>query len=431
MTQQRTLPAYRADRLSGVISLSVGAVGLAASIYAVAKATAAGEDSWYPMSRALDFVQRTPIGQLYQALFFSEHVKFQYPPSGLLLLDLLRRLGLGASVDLNRINALLLIAAGLTFAAFAVQILGPVRWRGHRLPVGAIAFLAALTVYPNRLALQFGQIQVLLGLLFLMSCLALEQGKSLWAGCLIAGAATIKPQFLLLGVFMLWRRDWRFVGGFVAVAAAGALLSICIYGWQNQLDYLRVLSFLSQHGEYHHLNQSINGIFNRYLYDGPSVDVDPDNPIPNSGFPPYIPTVYAATTLTSLVLVASAFLVRRSEPDRLLNLAGFCLGAILFTMASPIAWVHHYNILLPAYVVALKLGYERGPGKQRRLQMALVLVSIALTSIPLVAPFGPTRPDLNLLQTHVFFGALLLVALLLNELAPRLKFGAPRPGVLT
>ena len=62
MTQQRTLPAYRADRLSGVISLSVGAVGLAASIYAVAKATAAGEDSWYPMSRALDFVQR--LGRL-------------------------------------------------------------------------------------------------------------------------------------------------------------------------------------------------------------------------------------------------------------------------------------------------------------------------------------------------------------------------------
>ena len=57
------------------------------------------------MARALDFLHGSTAGLVYQTLFFSEHVKFQYPPSALLLLDLLRRMGIGTTFQYNAANA--------------------------------------------------------------------------------------------------------------------------------------------------------------------------------------------------------------------------------------------------------------------------------------------------------------------------------------
>jgi alpha-1,2-mannosyltransferase len=426
------------ERYSRIVWFALVLLCFFASFYLIRKARFAGEDSWFPMSRALDFLDQTPMGQVYQTLFFFDHIKFQYPPSGLLLLDFLRRLGLGSFAQLNLINACLLIAAGLAFAVLIVQLFGSLRWSGYRLPLGPVAFLVAVQYYPNRLALQFGQIQILLGLLFMLACLAMLHRKYFLAGVLIATAATVKPQFLFFGLLLLWQKNWQFVVGFVVLAGAAFLLSIGLYGWQNHADYLKVLGFLSQHGEYHHLNQSINGIFNRYLYDGPSVDIDPDNPIPNSGFPPYIATVYVSSILTSLVLIVIPFLLPREESSVILKLAQFCVAAILFTMASPIAWVHHYNVLLPGYVVALKLVFDRKQSGNAWLIPLLVLgTSVVLTGLPIVAPFGPTIPSLNLLQSHVFFGAVLLVGVILFELfwrtenrlsnmmPPNSRFGVP------
>ncbi len=365
------------------------------------------------MARALDFLHGSSTGLVYQTLFFSDHVKFQYPPSALLLLDLLRRMGIGTTFQYNAINAGILIVTGVVFWIFAVQILGPARWFGLRVPVGPLAFLIAVRFYPNNLAFQFGQMQILLGLLFLLACLALLHERGVLAGCLIAAAATVKPQFLLLGVLALWQRDWRFVGGFAAVSATAQICSIWLYGWDSHLDYLNVLGFLSQHGEYHHLNQSVNGIFNRFLYHGPSLDSDPDNPVPNSAFPPYIPAVYLATTLSSLVMLIIPFVIRVRGFDPLSKLLSFCAASVLFTVASPIAWVHHYNVLLPAYVVALKVVLDRTQHRRMWIIPILIAVSFLMTGFPLIPPFGPTVPAINLVQSHVFFGALILVAVLL------------------
>ena len=37
------------------------------------------------------------------------------------------------------------------------------------------------------------------------------------------------------------------------------------------------------------------------------------------------------------------------------NVADFCLAALSFTMASPIAWEHHYGILLPILAAIVPL----------------------------------------------------------------------------
>jgi Glycosyltransferase family 87 len=416
--QRRSAVAHHPEplaRFSLPVWLAAAAACGALCFQLAGKVKYSGEDSWLPMSRALDVLYGSSPSGVYQTLFFSGHVKFQYPPSGLLSIDLLRHIGIATSAQYNAINLGLLIVTGLVFAVFAVQTLGAFRCFGLRIPVGPIAFLVAVRFYPNLLAFQFGQMQILLGLCFLLASLALLHERRIMAGLLIAAAATVKPQFILLGVLALWQRDWRFVAGFGVLLAAALLLSIGLYGWDVQLEYLKVLGFLSQHGEYHHLNQSINGILNRFLYDGPSVDQDPENPIPNSGFPPYMPAVYFPSLVSSLIMIAIPFTFRMKANDRMATLLGFCTASLLFTMASPIAWVHHYNVALPAYVVALKAILSRGQdgwawGAIIALGISFVLIAFAITPA-----FGPTIPSLNIVQSHVFIGAGILVCVLLGE----------------
>ena len=408
--------------LSGFAWAITALAGLLLSAYVIKRGLqSASDDSWYPMERALAFLHGSHSGSVYQVLFFSEHIKFQYPLTALLPLDLLNWAGITHSPQLNTMNAIVLIVIGIMFAVFSAKILGPIHVLGFRLPVMPLAFLAALLYFPDHLAFALGQIQVVLDLLFLLTCLALLYERRLLAGCLIGASALVKPQFVLLGLLALRRRNWKFAVGFAAVGLLCLVLSMLLYGWRNEFDYLPVLTFLSHHGEWEHMNQSVNGLMVRFLYHGPSLDLDPNGPILQSKLPPYIPAVYYATVVSSLLMMVIPFIMSNKPDDVLSRLLQFCTAAILFTMASPIAWTHHYGILLPAYVVAFKAIWDRAGTRQAAatpaawLSLVGLAISFLLTGLALGPMVGRTIPALNLLQSHVFFGACILVAVLLVE----------------
>jgi Glycosyltransferase family 87 len=429
-----TDPEFSFKRLSVFLWLLTAGLDVALSVYVLTRAKYSGEDSWFPMGRALDFLRAAPSGKLvYQQLFFLDHIKFQYPPTALLPLDFLRVLGVRTSLALNFINAGLLIATGCVFAAFTVQLLGRVSCGRIGIPIGPLAFFLALRFYPNNLAFQIGQMQILLGLLFLLACWSFLNNRLSWVGCLIGFAATVKPQLAPLGVVALWQRQWRLVGGFIVVTVPILLLSIVLYGWRTHLDYLNVLDFLSKHGEYQHLNQSINGILSRWLYAGPSLDRDPNGMIPQSAFPPFLPVVYFATLISSLVMMLIPFIVRSRADDCISRLLAFCNASVLFTMASPIAWIHHYNILLGVFVVAAKAGFDRWIGVRAWVAMSLLAASFVLVGYPLVPAAAPTIPSMNVLQSHVFIGAVILVGVMLIELRTPLRNQRPlsRPLIVS
>ncbi len=398
------------------------------------KARSLGEDSWYPMIHALDFMRGPNPDQVYQTLFFSQHVKFQYPPSGVLFLDLLQGLGVRSSADCNALNAGLMIVAGLALAAIAVRTLGPLRFLGIRIPVGPLAFLVTLRFYPNEDAFYLGQVQVWLNLLFVLSCLALLFERRFIAGCLIGAAALVKPQFLPLGLLALLHRDWRFLGGLTVLVTSGFLASVSRYGLNAFFNYLPVLKFLSLHGEFEQSNQSINGIVGRLVYDGPPLDIDPQGPIVQSMFPPYIPVVYYTTLLTSIAMIAIPFLVQawrdtrvaRAHETPLSRMLSICFASTLFTMASPISWLHHYGILLPGYVVVLKLILDREEGAGRWGALIALGASFLMTAVPLSHLVDPTSPGAGLIRAHVFIGAWILLGLMLGNLIER---PAPSPSL--
>jgi len=162
-----------------------------------------------------------------------------------------------------------------------------------------------------------------------------------------------------------------------------------------------VLQFLSQHGEAYYPNQSVNGLLNRLMgiWDPRFINLD----IPAGKFPPFTPLVYGLTLASSIALILYG-LLRRAVPEE--RPRDFARAALCLTMASPIAWEHHYGILLPIFaLLAVEYAHSRTATVLLAIAYALVANFFAVTQLLAPTLFNP-------LQSYVFAGALILLALL-------------------
>src|SRR5712671_5888916 len=105
-----------------------------------------GADSWKPMETARAYARWHSTG-LYEQVFFVDAVKFQYPPTALLLFGALER------PTLNRISWLAtLIAAGLVAVILRRAVAtgwGTDPWQpGAAYAIDALVVLSAFTFYP-------------------------------------------------------------------------------------------------------------------------------------------------------------------------------------------------------------------------------------------------------------------------------------------
>jgi hypothetical protein len=367
------------------------------------------DDSWFPMLEALRHLRSTPDAPLYSKVFFGDHVKFQYPISSLLLPDLMQRVS-GASwaaieSALNKVSWVgMWITAGLSWALLVRSIAGADDAMGRRdrpllLLSGVVA--ATLMFYPMSWSVVLGQIQTLMTLLLAAALLAYLSDKKLLAGVCIGLCCSIKPHWAVVLLWAASRRDWAFAiaGGATAsilMVAAGAL-----YGFIHYVDYVPLLSFLSEHGESVEENQSINGVINRALgqkyTDGWS----------GSGFPAYHPLVHAVTVSTSAVLILAALAFRwRSKPTA----SDFALVVLSVTIASPIAWTHHYAVLLPILALVAPAALRARVFGRRTGAWLVIAFILASHNIPF--PDGFSDPPLNLLRSYVLFSAFAVLVLL-------------------
>jgi alpha-1,2-mannosyltransferase len=316
----------------------------------------AADDSWKPMQLALEEFRATRGKSIYESVFFEQKIKFQYPPSSLLGLDVLQGIA-GQRVDLRQLNniswVLVLALAGIVPAIYlrALREFNPDLWsRFTRVDLrlqAAILCLMTLTFYPVTRGFVLGQIQTWLTCLFAGAVLAWVSGREGSSGVLIGLIVSVKPQ---LGVLLLCgavHRRRRFLIGSAVTVLALEAVSLWRYGLENHLDYLRVLSYMATHGESFFANQSVNGLLARLLHTGNNLEWDARN------FPPFQPVVYYGTLISSLAMIGLALRWRWKSNRREIVLLKFCAAALLLTMASPIAWEHHYGILAPIYGAVL------------------------------------------------------------------------------
>lgn len=375
------------------------------------------DDSWGVMWSAVDYLRAPGPDPVYSELFFKRGQRFQYPPSSLFTLEGMLRL-VGAdhvrtnkhaiyeSLTLN--DALGWAFIALTAASTAALL--ELSLRRARLEEDTRMLLVArcaivcgltMTFYPIVKAYTLGQIQVWINGVFALALLLWARGRSGASGLLLGIVALIKPHF---GLFLLWsalRRAWPFSIAFAITVAIGLAVSVAVYGLANHLDYIRILRVLSQNGEVFYPNQSVNGLLNRWME---LVDPKAYDSLNFKSLPPYNVWVYAGTLLATVSFLAIA-LIRRSAGDtpqqRVLD---FCVMALCLTLASPIAWEHHFGVTLPMFAVLL------ATAGRRHLPWVGVSYVLIATFLPVTNMLAAT--PWNVAQSTLFAGALMLLAML-------------------
>jgi hypothetical protein len=267
------------------------------------------------------------------------------------------------------------------------------------------ASLVGASFYPMLKGHALGQVQVFMNLA-LGAALLLLLRRPAWSGVLVGLCCLLKPQGL---VFLLWglpRRRWRFLAGLVGTVAVGELLAVALYGLEVHAQYVHHLQALAQQGEAFWPNQSVNGVLNRLLQTGDPISWAP------AAFPRFHPVVRWGTVLSStLLLVAALVPPRRTVTATALELDFAAMLAVL-TIASPIAWEHHYGSFLPLF--ALLLAVLAAQPRWPRWSGWALGVSFVLVANAVLRPewfFG--NPLVGLFDSHLWLGAMVLVGLLL------------------
>ncbi len=373
------------------------------------------DDSWGAMRLALDQFEKSPGAPIYSKIFFNDGERFQYPPSSLFALkalDLFGRENVRTEEDMPE-DALyandiagwifIVLTVAATAAILELQLaerFGPRAAAFRALRIATVAGLT-LTFYPIVKAYSLGQIQVWINALLAAALLSWMLGRKAVSGVLIGALCLLKPHY---GLFVLWamlRREWRFAAACIAIALAGLAAAVAVFGIANHLDYVRVLSFLSERGEVFYPNHSVNGLLNRLMaMKTPSLILE----FENHKFPAYSRLVYGGTLLSS-ALILSLALFRRMRAG-----AGgsidFATMALSLTMASPIAWEHHYGVLLPVCALLLARLYGRGS----QLWLLALAYAVAATYIQAAQALAPT--PYNIFESYLLFTAVAVLALL-------------------
>lgn len=357
-------------------------------------------DSWGPMLQAFEYVEReVQPKNLYEKIFFTRHVKFQYPPTALLPLWLLSKT-LPADRWEQALSAASLAFLAASIAASAWLLNASLARRGEGGPAAWLLGIGlALAFYPLVKAYSLGQVQTWVNGLYALALACWVTSRERAAGALVGLMCLIKPHYVVFALWGVLRKRRDFVVSLLAVGALGLAASLALFGVANHLEYLDVVAFLSRRGEAYFPNQSLNGLLNRALHNGNNLHWM------GASFAPYHPLVFWCTSVSALVLLLAALQARgvRSRGDG----ADFSMLALSVTLASPIAWEHHYGILPPIYAATLG-GFAAAPvlGPSTLGWLAL---SYGLTSnyIGMTNLLADTR--WNPLQSYLYFGALLLL----------------------
>ncbi|MCP5043572.1 MAG: DUF2029 domain-containing protein [bacterium] len=369
-------------------------------------------DSWKAMRTALFYTDEPRAKPIYTAIYFENNVRFQYPPSSLLVLEGLRALGGEDAIGDQRLNGISWWCVfGVAVAVARIFLLARRRFgveagssAGNEVLFALLAFAFTLTFYPIVRGYYLGQIQVWIDLLIALVVWAWLEGRRTLGGFLLSLICVIKPTLALVVVWGALRRQWDFIRGFAIPMCGFAVLSLAAYGFANHVDYLQVLSYISQQGEIFHPNQSMNGLLHRLLHNGNSLEWE------RSVLMIYDPWVHAGTVASSLALMGAGLYASRAREDRA-GVLELVIIILCSTLASPTVWTHHYGVTLPLFAITLPavLALE-----DRKRTCVLVLLGVAYVLISnnfrLLNRLSET--NLNILQSYVYFGGLLFVALL-------------------
>ena len=357
-------------------------------------------DSWLPMMKSLDYFKAHPTRQIYDAKLYDTLI---YSLASELPLVAMRKIGMSYAAMLRLLAFLSWLAVWGVAAVSLMMGRWLLRRRGADLTwISVVSVtLAVLGCYPLIKGYSLGNAQTFLSFGFTVLLLLWTTRHERSAGVVAALLTAVKPQFILLLVWMLVRKRWGAVWAFVACGVVLMAASVAVFGWQNNLDYIGVLAGLSHKAQSHYANQSMFGTINRMIFNGENLSYTP------YVYTPYIPWVYRVTVVTALVLVVTVLVypwkrLRGSTAD----IAAMGIASVA---ASPMAWEHHYGIVVG---IATWAWFAHACWMKRRPWVLGIAVFLCCNFLPAFNYLWDKR-GWNILQSYLYFGALILMGWLM------------------
>jgi hypothetical protein len=343
---------------------------------------------------------------------------FIYPPSAALELIPLGwvvnahsgDLSLGTKlVDLiGRICVLVTIIIALWFLRGMIS--GWKYWFTTAIIVGAF--------YPLRWMVTCVQVQSIITLFLAVAILIYARSNTLIAGLLVGLAACLKPHLVLLVLFSCFRKEWRFLVGMVVSGSTAILASFILIGfgpWQTYL--LEIMPEMSV-GYAYYPNQSINGIVHRWLGHPSAFVLGP-------------PSEVVSIATKSAVLIFSLFAVlprgiwlggqnksqtltanrqdqsqREVTNDYVLRAMDIGIALLAITLASPIAWEHHFAWAIVLFTACLAAA-QLSPFSSRL--VSVLAVSYVLMGTYFLPAENVSSGWLSIINSPRFVGAIMLM----------------------
>jgi alpha-1,2-mannosyltransferase len=396
-----------------------------------------GYDSWLPMLKAARrHATDTPATPY--AVFFDGQAKFQYPPTALLLVEWLPKKLVDEALQKWDGSVLQLwsgwfcrlmvfITIGLS-VALAHSVLKPL---SDQTKISArnstwltIAIIAAgLSFYPFVVGHELGQIQVALNALMAAALLFFVRGNKILAGVCIGLCCLVKPQYGLILVWSLLRRENRLSAGLFLTVITIVPVSCIYYGWDAYVDYLKVLGILAKQGEVYWYNQSVNGLLHRFI--DPSAAYYFDNV--GSPLPPYRWVVHYVSSGVAAAMILLALLPKMGKYS-IASLVDLAIVIVVATIASPVAWNHHYGVFFPV-VVAILPTVLLAARRKKTLAWLFTAAYLAISTEIVGPEFMFQSRWLGVLASHIFFGGVLLLIVLWIVRAQSTKADSPAAAV--
>ena len=299
--------------------------------------------------------------------------------------------------------------AGILFSiAGALLLLAAVRRMARGEAADVIAWTAILSG-PIYYSVRIGNTTHMLLLPLMVAFDRLAAGSQTMAGMILAGASLLKPPLALFLPYFLLRRQVRAAVVMAACAACAVAASIAVFGVDLHWFWFR--EFVLRQGSRPiaaYNVQSVNGFLGHLLTRGHLRDWYPID----VGLRFRILSAGLAAALVGCVAAACW----RSGPPR--GEAGrsveLWLVLCLTVLVAPISWTH-YDLLLLIPIAALLPRYASLDWRSRAgLVASLVLMAPPVLVLSIQSRIGNALYE-RVLVSHYFFGALLLLGVLIAE----------------
>ncbi len=368
-----------------------------------------GPDFWILFRGAREWVRGGSLYNLEAVLTNHFGHVFKVPPFyGMLFVPFVQQDGLTILFYHRVLNTLLLAgSAALIFWGFGVRLAS----------VLGVGVLLLFNMRPIADTVAYGQIDIMLLFLLLLTLISLRRGWGVVAGFAVALATLFKLYPAVLLALFVVRREWRAVVGFGLGMLLCNGLALAVIGWEQHRIYIFEVVPRIGGGTAWVENQTLNGFVARLLTDR-IVSEKFNHPllsiITYGGF--------------GLALAGTLWLVWQSARPRLGSPLAvtdprfalhFSLFVILMVLFVPAAWMHYQTITLVPMLAILLFATHEG---LHRWQAALFGGAYALIAFGNQWSFyDSTMLDiLTLLGTsYKFYGVVLLTLVMLSCLLRR------------